>query len=1612
MKPTPLLNLFSGLILFTVSILFCDTAKSQIKAQFSSDIVSGCSPLIIKFTDKSTGSPTFWKWDLGNGTISFQQNPSATYFATGTYTVKLIVQNATSSDTIIKQKYISVQGQPVVNFQGSPQTGCYPLPVQFTDESISPSGNIRSWEWDFGDGMLSNLPNPKHTYTGGGNFNVSLRITNTAGCFKTLTKNNYVKISSGVKASFTNSTPAVCTPPAIVNFTNSSTGTGNLSYLWDFGDSSFSATPNPSHTYLKKGLYTVSLIVVSSQGCTDSFRKSNTIDLQSIKTDFSYPSPVCQGSSVIFINSSSPVPVSSTWFFDTSKTGSTLANPSRKYDSVGIYKVKLVTQFSTCTDSVTKNIIVQIKPHANFSADQTISCKTPARVSFTSLSLGASSYLWKFGDGALSNLANPIHVYDSIGSYTVSLIVTNTAGCSDTISKLNYINIAPPKITIPNLPVSGCLPYTNIFQSVIQSADSVISYRWNFGDSIFSNLKAPSHTYYKAGVYNIGLSIITSTGCKDSVTVLKAVAAGGRLHSTFAAEPTNVCAFVPINFSDSTKRSATDSLIIPDQWLWSFGDGNFSTDKNPIHLYHDTGSFNISLIVYNLGCADTTLIKNYITINAPVSKFDLTYDCSDRFSRSFINRSDGADTFIWDFGDGSTSVIQNPVHHYLSPGSYTVSLRVNNKKSGCENTLKITVPIINEKANFIADQTEICRSLSVNFITSGLNFINIKNIVWNFGDGVVTSSNSTAISHTYQVAGIYNVSLVVTDNLGCSDTLLKPTYITVNSPKANFSTPISGCANSPIVFSDSSKDDGIHPIKNWEWNFGDAANNVRNFTKGPFTNNYQNAGNFTIQLKVTDVNGCSDSLLKVNAIHISKPIANFSAPTLSCSNAGLAFKDLSSDTIKNYLWNFGDGTISTDPNPLHRYRLEATYNVSLKVIDNYGCKDSINKNGFVIIANPVATFAVSDSFSNCPPLVVTFTNNSKNGISYSWDFGDGNNSVLKNPSHFYSTAGIYTVTLKVTSEGACEDIAFKKIIIKGPSGNFTYNHLFGCAPFISNFSANVKNTSSLFWDFNDGVTNSTTIPAIDHSYQTSGSFIPKLILMDNAGCKVPLIGVDTINVYDVKANFGINKLQFCDSLRNFFTDSTIANDLVTSYNWTFGDGQFGNTQDITHTYNTSGSYKVALHVQSLEGCSSTIEKTFFMDLIKTPVANFIAKKEACANDMITTNALLSNANSHQVNYVWDFGNDITSTGQNPPSIKYSIAGDYNITLITSREGGCNDTVIKTITIHPIPALNIQSQNTVCKGNTHVLATTGADTYNWSPAMGLSCTTCSAPSYVPNTDITYFVNGKNTFGCQAFDSIKIRVLQPFSMKVGNPDSLCVGNNVQLNATGAVSYTWSPTQGLNNPNIASPVAHPLTTTNYMVIGNNNEPCFKDTGYVLVTVFPIPVVNAGSDKNIKAGASIQLVPTISNDVINVHWTPTVGITGSTYPAITVKPSQTTEYTIEAINGGSCRTRDKVTVFVLCDNANVFIPNTFSPNGDGANEVFYPRGSGIFSIRSFRIFNRWGELVFQQSDIKANDSSKGWDGSYKGVKLSPDVFIYIMEVVCENGTPLTYKGNIALIK
>ncbi len=595
--------------ILTLSVLlsaaFC---FAQPTANFTVSTSSGCSPLVVDFQDQSTGNPTSWFWDFGNGATSTLKNPSTTYFNEGFYTVKLTVTNAQGPNTLTRTSLITIYGKPSPAFTVSDSTGCFPLRSQFTDLSSPSAGTSNTtWFWDFGDGNQSTEQNPLYVYTTSGANTVTLKITNDKGCYSVLTKPDYIRINGGVTSRFTNSQAASCKPPFSINFNATSVGSGTLSYLWDFGDGTTSAIKSPSHVYTTIGNYTVSLITTNSSGCSDTLIKTGLINTQDINTSFTVPNNICIKEPIVFQNTSTPSPVSSIWKFGDG-TSSTDTTPAKTYATSGTYNVTLSNTYAYCTDSVTKPVTIAPSPVAKFSSDKVFKCQPPFDVNFQDLSSNAVSWQWDFGDGATSTLQNPSHTYNDFGYYPVKLIATNASGCSDTLQKDSLIQIVKPVIKILKLPASGCLPFTINPVPDITTQDAITSYAWDFGDGGTSTAQNPTHTYTSQGTYTVTLTITTSTGCTEVYTLPGAVKTGTIPNTNFSATPLNACASQAIRFKDLTD--------IADAWTWDFGDGKGSSSQNPSHTYEDTGYFNIALTAINNGCAKKISFPNYVHIKA------------------------------------------------------------------------------------------------------------------------------------------------------------------------------------------------------------------------------------------------------------------------------------------------------------------------------------------------------------------------------------------------------------------------------------------------------------------------------------------------------------------------------------------------------------------------------------------------------------------------------------------------------------------------------------------------------------------------------------------------------------------------------------------------------------------------------------------------------------------------------------------------------------------------------------------------------------------------------------------------------------------------------------
>jgi PKD repeat protein len=706
-----------------------------------------------------------------------------------------------------------------------------------------------------------------------------------------------------------------------------------------------------------------------------------------------------------------------------------------------------------------------------------------------------------------SSLQNPIHTYSVPGSYNVSLQAFNSAGYNNT-RKIGFITVtaSTPGAGFTSNVVSG-YPQFNV-QFTDLSGNTPTAWYWDFGDGRTSAAQNPNNWYRTV----IGNNIVTYT------VLLNASNSGGfdweNKTSYITAYPINT-AFSANSTSGNYSKAVLFTSSITNgtatTWSWNFGDGATSTSQNPIHTYTVAGTYNVTLNASNLYSYDWENKTSYIAIGTspttpPIAAFNSNVTSGySSVSVQFEDTSTNTPTtWLWEFGDGETSTVQNPNHLYnRSIGNvttmYNVSMSAGNVGgSDWENkTSYITVYPINSA--FGANSTSGNFPKPVLFTDTSTNGT-ATSWNWSFGDGTFSELKNPV--HTYTSAGSYSVTMNASTGYSF-DVESKSSFITIGtsgSVAAFNSNVTSGYPAFTVQFTDTS---GNTPTS-WYWEFGDGATST---SQSP-VHTYNTAigsttATYTVKLNASNVGGFDweNKTAYITAYPIN---AAFSAnSTGGTFPLAILFTDTTANGVPtSWYWDFGDGTTSTSQNPVHTYTASGYYTVRFQAGNVY-TSDWENKTSYITIGNPTysATFD-ADPASGSSPLLVTFTDTTDPpATSWTWDFGDGTTSNLKNPTHQFNS-GDYTVILHTSTAygGGSGSVVIHAAV--GPTtiptsmpltepiltAKFIGEPLMGNPPhWIQFFDKSIGMAHTVEYDFGDGTPISSD-PNPIHCYVSSGKY--------------------------------------------------------------------------------------------------------------------------------------------------------------------------------------------------------------------------------------------------------------------------------------------------------------------------------------------------------------------------------------------------------------------------------------------------------------------------------------------------------------------------------------------
>ena len=1284
---------------------------------------SGCKPHYLALITSYYAGATY-SWNLGNGVTKSGSSVYYTYADSGTFPLTLNVAYSSGCSQTISAGSIVVFPRPTFSYSFSNGTGCAPLPVQFT---IVPIGGPYTWLWDFGDGQTSTQFNPVHIYTTNGSYQVSLTATSVNGCSLGYPLNGSVKVFSP-DARFTPDVTSGCAP-LLVNFNNQSVNA--TSWLWQFGDGTTSTVQHPTHTYNANGTYQVRLIVNDINGCSDTLVYPVLINVSQGVVNYITP-PNIQGCAPYAVNFSDASGASAySWNFGDGTT-STLANPYHIYTEPGIYTVSLTTWMPNggCEQYIANFQTFEIGG-ADPGFTYTVSPCPPYEVFFTDTSLNAASWIWSFGDGGSASVQNPSHVYPGPGSYNVTMVVTTPGGCTTTLQANNGVVITGMGANASAVCADTVAPFNVQFYA---NSTGATWWSWNFGDGDSSSLENPQHTFTGPGPFNITLTIGNDscifTYDYPPITFGSATGTGGGLGGGGYNPPAREyhCAPYTVNFSNPDQTALG--------WIWDFGDGTTSNLPSPEHVYTDSGAFVPTLYMTNIfGTIDTLVYTdtffvvkpftdfiisttnlcngvivdvqtsspavsynwnfgNGLTFSTPVASHTYpnvnasymvsldvvdTNNCPSFVAKSFAvnatsplsastRRACAGDSisfdpgnvnyasYLWTFSDGTTDAIRNPVHVFQDSGFYSVSLLVTDI-NGCQLTFNLMYQI--EVFDPLADFSFVppitnCTSLLVNFTNLSMGS---TSWFWNFGDS--TTSNQQNPIHTYLAPGYHDVTLTAFKNV-CSNVkvLTNAVYVSQMIPAFTYSVN-NNCVPATVSFTDQSVD-----AVSWHWDFGDGDTSTLQNPSHVYLGNPTDS----VTLTVRDINGCLKSISVLSPVITAANI--YVAQSGGCVPFAISFIDSSSSAV-SWEWDFGDGTNSLLQNPVHSYSADGFYNVSLIVTSATGCKDTLTLDSLVEVNTPVASFT-ADSTVGCAPLLVNFTDQSSNAITWNWSFGNGSISGNQFPSLFYTTPGSYDVELVVENKFGCTDSVRidSLILVRGPIPSFITSVNSGCAPLPITFLNLTQGGVSWQWHFGDGLEDTSANPV--HIYNDPGSYTVSLYAFDSSGCSSIYSMPTSIDVgISPQLSFVADVTSGCSPLTVSIDDTgTLADSLV----WLMGDGSVLTGNMPVYTYTQAGTYIITLIAYNSEGCSDTLEYGDTIYVNEQPHADFYSDiQEGC--EPVIVSFVDSSQGLNNASYLWDFGDGSYSNLQNP-QYTYTASGLYTITLIVTNGGGCSDTISK------------------------------------------------------------------------------------------------------------------------------------------------------------------------------------------------------------------------------------------------------------------------------------------------------------------------------------------------
>ena len=808
------------------------------------------------------------------------------------------------------------------------------------------------------------------------------------------------------------------------------------------------------------------------------------------------------------------------------------------------------------------------------------------------------------------------------------------------------------------------------------------------------------------------------------------------------------------------------------------------------------------------------------------------------------------------------------------------------------------------------------------------------------------------------------------------------------------------------------------------WDFGDGnildTGNVHN----PL-HNYVDTGDYVVMLEMHNyATGCM--LIDSFTVYVRDIFANFEIPSFACAMSPVDFNAETSEDVfipcfSGYEWDFGDDSpvISNDTSyALHHYTQGGTYYVELTVKDINGC-----------IEHHYDTIDIYDINANlsynptivCVPDSVVFTDLSWADTTIaSWAFYPGfGDSLSSIPNFFYydtlPISNNLPIYLTVTDVMGCQDSWSGMLLFSSLNPNIIASDYDICPGDQTIISVNAG-YFDIMWYIEDSI--SYVGEYFTHQFDSAGLYDVSIVLMNSMGCHDSIVVTDFINVHpipEVYITSDPSEDTLCLPVQITFTDASIV-DYFGYREWDFYNSATINPDaNVTWPYELPGTYQVSLTVTSAYGCANSTTKTFTVD---GPFADFeLYPPVICQGEEITVQLIDT---SNVVSWMWDFGDgvvDSSQTGQLTYTYQpnyYPSGGQTFVSLIYYSETCQNTESINVIFYPEVLASFISPDNPdfiICKGESIELVnvSSNADIISWSFGDGYSSIDSIVTHSYPvagNFPITLSAS-ENTHSCED-DSIRILEVRDDAVVIAPDATICLGNSYALNVTsegGISSYHWTPEDEFLNPYESNPIVTITETQTFQVEIVDGYGCPGIGSQTVIVISDPPAINW--DTTVIIGESVHLDAWFGN-YIDYTWVPDITLDNYFIYNPWAFTTDDNTYTVTLIDTvTNCFDVEHYYTIYIKPETSIDLPTVFTPNGDGVNDLFMIQGWGIKEVEEFKIYNRWGELVYE-----GYDKDSGWDGTYKGKDQPNDTYIYVAKVKTWLDQTLTKKGYVNLIR